>query len=58
MHSTLELVSFYRTFGFEPIPEDQLPPTIHERFNFALGDMQGSDVSPMKRVPPAKPPSQ
>jgi len=58
MHSTLELVSFYRTFGFEPISEDHLPPTIRERFNFALGNMQGSDVSPMKRDPPAKQPSQ
>lgn len=52
MHSTLELVSFYRTFGFEPIPEDNLPPTIRERFNFALGNMQGSDICPMRRVPP------
>jgi N-acetylglutamate synthase-like GNAT family acetyltransferase len=51
MHSTLELVSFYRTFGFVPIPEEELPPTILERFNFALGNMQGSDVCPMKRVP-------
>ncbi|WAC06072.1 MAG: GNAT family N-acetyltransferase [Methanoregula sp.] len=51
MHSTLELVSFYRTFGFVPIPEQELPPTIRERFNFALGNMQGSDVCPMKRVP-------
>lgn len=57
MHSTLELVSFYRTFGFEPIPKDQLPPTIRERFNFAPGNMQGSEVSPMKRVPPARQPS-
>jgi nucleotide-binding universal stress UspA family protein/GNAT superfamily N-acetyltransferase len=51
MHSTLELVSFYRTFGFVPIPEEELPPTIRERFSFALGNMQGSDVCPMKRVP-------
>ena len=51
MHATLELVSFYRTFGFVPIPEKELPPTILERFNFALGNMQGSDVCPMKRVP-------
>lgn len=51
MHSTLELVSFYRTFGFVPIAEQDLPPTILERFNFALGNMQGSDVCPMMRVP-------
>jgi len=51
MHATLELVSFYRTFGFVPIPEMELPPTIRERFSFAEGNMQGSDVCPMKRVP-------
>jgi nucleotide-binding universal stress UspA family protein/N-acetylglutamate synthase-like GNAT family acetyltransferase len=51
MHATLELVTFYRSFGFVPIPEDDLPSTIRERFNFALGNMQGSDVCPMKRVP-------
>jgi nucleotide-binding universal stress UspA family protein/GNAT superfamily N-acetyltransferase len=49
MHSTLELVPFYASFGFRPIKEQDLPPTIRERFNFALGEMQGSNVSPMKR---------
>jgi nucleotide-binding universal stress UspA family protein/N-acetylglutamate synthase-like GNAT family acetyltransferase len=52
MHSTLELVSFYKSFGFIPIGESELPPTIRERFNFALGNMQGSDVCPMRRTPP------
>jgi nucleotide-binding universal stress UspA family protein/N-acetylglutamate synthase-like GNAT family acetyltransferase len=52
MHATLELVSFYRTFGFEPIPEADLPPTIRERFSFAAGNMEGSDVCPMRRMPP------
>ena len=49
MHSTLELVPFYTSFGFSPIREQELPSTIRERFNFALGEMQGSNVSPMKR---------
>jgi nucleotide-binding universal stress UspA family protein/predicted GNAT family acetyltransferase len=49
MHSTLELVPFYRSFGFRQIREQDLPPTIRERFNFAFGEMQGSNVSPMKR---------
>jgi nucleotide-binding universal stress UspA family protein/GNAT superfamily N-acetyltransferase len=49
MHSTLELVKFYASFGFEPIPESALPRSIKERFNFAEGELKGANVSPMKR---------
>jgi len=49
MHSTLGLVEFYSQFGFEKIPEDDLPSTIKERFAFAMGEMQGSNVQPMMR---------
>lgn len=49
MHSTLELVGFYGSFGFVSIPESDLPPTIRARFNFALGDMEGANVQPMMR---------
>jgi nucleotide-binding universal stress UspA family protein len=49
MHSTLELVPFYRTFGFEPIPEEELPHTIRDRYSFALGDLQSAHVQPMRR---------
>ena len=49
MHSTLTLVKFYASFGFEPIPESALPKTIKDRFNFAGGEMQGANVSPMRR---------
>jgi nucleotide-binding universal stress UspA family protein/GNAT superfamily N-acetyltransferase len=49
MHSTLDLVKFYHSFGFEPIPESALPGSIKERFNFAEGEMNGANVSPMKR---------
>ena len=49
MHATLELVSFYTTFGFVPIDEQELPLTIRERFNFAEGELEGTDVRPMKR---------
>ncbi|KQC05574.1 MAG: GCN5 family acetyltransferase [Methanoculleus sp. SDB] len=51
MHSTLELVAFYRTFGFVPIPESELPPTIRDRFAFSLGELEGTNVRPMKRMP-------
>ncbi|HNI41324.1 MAG TPA: GNAT family N-acetyltransferase [Methanoregulaceae archaeon] len=49
MHSTLGLVEFYRQFGFEKIPEQNLPTTIKARFDFAMGEMQGSNVQPMMR---------
>jgi nucleotide-binding universal stress UspA family protein/N-acetylglutamate synthase-like GNAT family acetyltransferase len=49
MHSTLELVPFYRSFGFEPIPEAELPRTIRERYSFALGDLRSAQVQPMRR---------
>ena len=52
MHATLELVSFYATFGFVPIAEPVLPQTIRERFGFAGGELEGSDVQPMQRTPP------
>ncbi len=51
MHSTRELVSFYSTFGFRPISEKELPPKIRERYVFALGNMEGANVRPMRRVP-------
>ena len=49
MHSTLELVPFYRTFGFAPIPEKELPPTIRDRYSFAMGDLRMAQVQPMRR---------
>jgi nucleotide-binding universal stress UspA family protein/GNAT superfamily N-acetyltransferase len=52
MHSTLDLVGFYGTFGFVEIREGDLPVSIRDRFSFANGDLKGADVSPMKRIPP------
>jgi GNAT superfamily N-acetyltransferase len=49
IHSTLILISFYKTFGFVPIPEDKLPTTIRERFLFCFGEMVGCNVCPMTR---------
>ena len=49
IHSTLDLIPFYMTLGFIPIPENQLPPSIKERFSFCLGNMKGCNVSPMFR---------
>ncbi len=51
MHSVLNLVDFYRKFGFEPIHETELPPTIKARFGFAMGALEGANVRPMRRLP-------
>jgi len=49
IHSTLDLIPFYMTVGFTPVPEDQLPLSIKERFSFCLGNMKGCNVSPRVR---------
>jgi len=49
IHSTLDLIPFYTTAGFTPVPEDQLPLSIKERFSFCLGTMKGCNISPMVR---------
>ena len=49
IHSTIVLIPFYKTFGFVPIPEDQLPRSIRERFLFCFGEMMGCNVCPMVR---------
>jgi len=51
MHSVLNLTEFYGKYGFFSIREDELPPTIRERFAFAGGQLEGANVEPMKREP-------
>ncbi|MDO9323985.1 MAG: ATP-binding protein, partial [Methanoregula sp.] len=51
MHSVWDLTKFYGNFGFVPIDEKELPPTIRERFAWAQGEMEGANVRPMKRDP-------
>lgn len=50
MHSVRNLVGFYGAYGFVSIPESDLPPTIRSRFAFALGEMEGANVQPMRRA--------
>lgn len=50
IHSTLVLIPFYKRLGFVPIPENQLPRTIRERFLFCFGEMAGCNVCPMTRA--------
>jgi N-acetylglutamate synthase-like GNAT family acetyltransferase len=56
IHSTIVLISFYKTFGFAPIPEEQLPKSIRDRFIFCFGEMQGCNVCPMVRKPDSRGP--
>ncbi|WP_366944381.1 GNAT family N-acetyltransferase [Methanoculleus sp.] len=51
MHAVRELVDFYGQYGFVSIPESDLPPTIWERYAFAMGEMEGVNVQPMRRPP-------
>ena len=51
MHSVWDLTKFYGNFGFAPINEKELPPTIRERFAWAGGEMEGANVRPMRRDP-------
>lgn len=49
MHSKTELVNFYGSLGFRPIPEAELPKSIRDRFDFVLGNLDGISVCPMRR---------
>lgn len=51
IHSTLVLIGFYKSLGWVPIPEGELPRSIRERFIFCFGEMEGCNACPMKRVP-------
>ena len=51
MHSIRNLTGFYGRFGFVTVNEKELPPSIRERYAWAMGEMEGADVSPMKRSP-------
>ncbi len=52
MHSVKNLTGFYSQYGFVTIAERELPPSIRERYAWAEGEMEGANVSPMKRSPP------
>ncbi len=49
MHAVQGLEEFYAGFGFAPIPERRLPPTIRSRYDWAAGDMASAGVTPMLR---------
>jgi N-acetylglutamate synthase-like GNAT family acetyltransferase len=49
IHSTLPLIAFYTSLGFERIEERVMPQTIRERFIFCFGEMEGCNAIPMVR---------
>ncbi|MEN6610504.1 MAG: GNAT family N-acetyltransferase [Methanoregulaceae archaeon] len=49
MHAVRHLTGFYAKYGFEPIRESDLPPTIRERYTWAAGNLEGAEVQPMRR---------
>jgi len=49
IHSTLVLRSFYKTFGWRPIGEKEMPQSIRDRFIFCFGEMEGCNAIPMVR---------
>jgi PAS domain S-box-containing protein len=49
MHAVRNLTGFYERYGFVPIAEEELPPSIRKRFEWAGGAMEGANVCPMKR---------
>jgi len=51
MYAVPHLVDFYKSFGFVPIPEKDLPLTVRKRYSWALGEMKGAGICPMKREP-------
>lgn len=55
MYAVRDLVGFYSRYGFVLIDEHQLPPVVRERYAWAQGEMEGANVSPMRRDPPASP---
>ncbi|WP_440949791.1 GNAT family N-acetyltransferase [Methanosphaerula subterraneus] len=55
MYAVRDLTGFYARYGFAPIDEHHLPPTIRERYAWAQGQMEGANVCPMRRDPPGSP---
>ena len=49
MYAVNHLVEFYASFGFVPVPEEDLPRTVRERYTWAMGEMENAGVCPMKR---------
>lgn len=51
MYAVSGLEGFYGRFGFVAIEEPGLPAGVRARYQFAKGNMEGSEVRPMQRLP-------
>jgi len=49
MYALAGLEPFYAGFGFVPISETDLPPTIRARYDWTVGDGRPSRITPMRR---------
>lgn len=49
MYSVKHLTDFYSVYGFKELPEKDLPEGVRKRYSWALGNMEGANVVPMKR---------
>ncbi|MDD4254890.1 MAG: universal stress protein [Methanofollis sp.] len=50
MYAVVPLVNFYASLGFVSIKEKELPASIRQRYAWALGNLKGTNVYPMKRM--------
>lgn len=51
MYAVSGLEGFYGRFGFVAVEEKELPAGVRARYQFAKGNMEGSEVRPMWRAP-------
>jgi GNAT superfamily N-acetyltransferase len=49
MYAVAGLERFYAGFGFAPVPETALPPSVRSRYEWAAGDTEAARVTPMAR---------
>lgn len=49
MYAVAGLEPFYAGFGFAPIHESDLPPTIRARYDWTVGDGEAARITPMRR---------
>lgn len=49
MYAVMSLVTFYVSLGFVPVKEKELPASVRQRYAWALGNLKGTNVCPMKR---------
>ncbi|MEN6343343.1 MAG: hypothetical protein ABFC89_12395 [Methanospirillum sp.] len=49
MYAIAGLEPFYAGFGFAPISEADLPPTIRARYDWTVGDRGAARITPMRR---------